>query len=155
MKFKKNDTITVNDTDKIVIEDFLGDGGQGEVYLVSYKGAKYALKAYKNEESDDFRYNLKNNIERGAPSPVFLWPKLLLDFDDGKIGYLMDLRPQNFVSFVSYLTGSKPFKSRRALLNWCIELCTAFKRLHERSASPTGKCAMPKMLERENPCQPS
>lgn len=131
MKFKKNDTITVNDTDEIVIEDFLGDGGQGEVYLVSYKGGKYALKAYKNQESEDFRYNLKNNIERGAPSPVFLWPKLLLDFDDGKIGYLMDLRPQNFVSFVSYLTGSKPFSSRRALLNWCIELCTAFKKLHE------------------------
>ena len=131
MKFKKNDTITVGDADKIVIEDFLGDGGQGEVYLVSYKGSKYALKAYKHEESDDFRYNLKNNIERGAPSPAFLWPKMLLDFDDGKIGYLMDLRPQNFVSFVSYLTGTNTFKSRQVLLDWCIELCLAFKKLHE------------------------
>lgn len=105
MKFKKGDTITLNEHEKIVIKDFLGDGGQGEVYLVDYNGYACALKAYKDEESSDFRYNLKNNIERGAPSDDFLWPKLLLDFDDGKIGYLMNLRPKNFVSFVSYLTG--------------------------------------------------
>lgn len=131
MRFRKNDTITINETDVITIKDFLGDGGQGEVYLVDYKGGQYAFKVYKNEESEDFRYNLKNNIDRGAPSPVFLWPKLLIDFEDGKFGYLMDLRPKNFVSFVSYLTGTKPFKSRQVLLDWCIELCLAFKRLHE------------------------
>ena len=49
MKFKKNDTITLNENEKIVVEDFLGDGGQGEVYLVSYNGGRYALKVYKNE----------------------------------------------------------------------------------------------------------
>ena len=93
MRFKKNDTITLNENEKIVVEDFLGDGGQGEVYLVSYNGGNYALKVYKKEESADFRYNLKNNIDRGAPSDSFLWPKMLLDFDDGKIGYIMDLGP--------------------------------------------------------------
>jgi hypothetical protein len=30
MQFKKNDTITFNDNAQIIIEDFLGDGGQGE-----------------------------------------------------------------------------------------------------------------------------
>ena len=55
MRFKKNDTITLNDNEKIVVEDFLGDGGQGEVYLVSYNGGRYALKVYKHEESSDFR----------------------------------------------------------------------------------------------------
>ena len=54
MRFKKNDTITLNENEKIVVEDFLGDGGQGEVYLVSYNGGRYALKVYKNEESSDF-----------------------------------------------------------------------------------------------------
>ena len=135
MRFRKNDTITLNETETIVVKDFLGDGGQGEVYLVEYNGGKYALKAYKNEESSDFRYNLKNNIERGAPSEDFLWPKLLLDFDDGKIGYLMDLRPKNFVSFVSYLTGTNKFKSRQVMLKWCIDLCIAFKKLHEMGYS--------------------
>ena len=113
MRFRKNDTIILNENEQITVEDFLGDGGQGEVYLVVYKGGRYALKVYKNEESADFRYNLKNNIERGAPSEVFLWPKRLIDFDDGKIGYLMDLRPQNYQSFVSYLTGKNKFKNRQ------------------------------------------
>ena len=31
MKFRKNDTITLNETETIVVKDFLGDGGQGEV----------------------------------------------------------------------------------------------------------------------------
>ena len=44
MRFRKNDTITLNETEKIVVKDFLGDGGQGEVYLVEYNGEKYALK---------------------------------------------------------------------------------------------------------------
>ena len=131
MRFKKGDTIALGADSKAIIEEFLGDGGQGEVYLVDYQGGKYALKVYKNVESADFRYNLKNNIERGAPSSVFLWPKKLLDFDDGKIGYLMDLRPKNYVSFVSYLTGKNQFRNRRVMLHWCIELCIAFKRLHE------------------------
>ena len=135
MRFRKNDTITLNETETIVVKDFLGDGGQGEVYLAEYNGGKYALKVYKSEVSSDFRYNLKNNIERGAPSNDFLWPKLLLDFDDGKIGYLMDLRPKNFVSFVSYLTGTNRFKSRQVMLKWCIELCLAFKKLHEMGYS--------------------
>lgn len=135
MRFRKNDTITLNENEKIVVKDFLGDGGQGEVYLVDYNGQDYALKVYKSEVSSDFRYNLKNNIERGAPSKDFLWPKLLLDFDDGKIGYLMDLRPKNFTSFVSYLTGTNKFKSRQVMLKWCIDLCIAFKKLHEMGYS--------------------
>lgn len=135
MRFKKNDVITVDGTDKVVIEDLLGEGGQGEVYLALCKGNKCALKVYKDEESSDFRYNLKNNIERGAPSDAFLWPRLLLDFDDDRIGYLMDLRPKNYVSFVSYLTGKNSFKDRATLLRWCINLCTAFKKLHEKGYS--------------------
>ena len=134
MRFKKNDEITI-DNEKIVIKNFLGDGGQGEVYLVEYKGLEYALKVYKEEESSDFRYNLKNNIEKGSPSKDFLWPKMLLDFDDNKIGYLMDLRPKNYVSFVSYLTGTNKFKSKQVMLDWCIELCIAFKKLHEMGYS--------------------
>ena len=47
----------------------------------------------------------------------------------------MDLRPKNFVSFVSYLTGKHPFKNRATLIKWCISLCTAFKKLHEQGFS--------------------
>ena len=134
MKFKKSDTIT-RDGATYTVTDFLGEGGQGEVYRVERDGREYALKVYKNPESADFRYNLKNNIKRGAPSPEFLWPLELLDFEDGGLGYVMDLRPKNYVSFVSYLTGKNKFKSKSVMLKWCISLCTAFKKLHEEGYS--------------------
>lgn len=134
MLLNKNDEFNL-DGKKVVIKEPLGEGGQGEVYLAEYDGGKYALKVYKNEVSPDFRYNLKNNIEKGSPSEHFLWPKKLVDFDDGRIGYLMDVRPKNFVSFVSYLTGKNTFASHEVMLTWCINLCAAFKKLHEKGYS--------------------
>ena len=135
MYFKKNEKCTIGENETFVVEDLLGEGGQGEVYLVSNGGQKYALKIYKGEVSRDFRFNLKNNIEKGSPSEDFLWPKRLFERADGKAGYLMDLRPKNYVSFVSYLTGKHPFKNRATLIKWCISLCSAFKKLHEQGYS--------------------
>lgn len=135
MILQKNETITLGDGTTLTVEDLLGEGGQGEVYLVSQGGNKLAFKVYKDLQSDDFRYNLKNNIAHGVPSGDFLWPKQLIDFEDGRIGYLMDLRPKNYVSFVSYLTGKTKFKSKKVLLHWCIRLCEAFKKLHENGYS--------------------
>ena len=134
MRFKKNEVIMVEDK-KMVIVDLLGEGGQGEVYLVEYDNKQYAFKYYKYTPSLDFRYNLKNNIERKAPSNDFLWPLKLIDFENGNLGYLMDLRPKNYVSFISYLTGRNGFVNQNTLIKWCIKLCTAFKKLHEAGFS--------------------
>ena len=127
MYFKKNAEFQIDGTGNYKVEELLGEGGQGEVYLVSNASDRYALKIYKHDVSSDFKWNLKNNIEKGRPSDEFLWPKKTLECPDGRIGYLMDLRPKNFVSFVSYLTGKHPFKNRATLIKWCISLCTAFK----------------------------
>lgn len=135
MYFKKNSEFQIDGTGNYKVDDLLGEGGQGEVYLVSDGKEKYALKIYKDSVSSDFRWNLKNNIDKGSPSDDFLWPKKLLECEDGRIGYLMDLRPKNYVSFVSYLTGKNPFKNRATLLKWCISLCSAFKKLHEKGYS--------------------
>ena len=43
MKFRKNDTIT-HDGKTITVKELLGEGGQGEVYLVEMEGEDYALK---------------------------------------------------------------------------------------------------------------
>lgn len=67
MKFKKNEKVNLNENETLKIIDFLGCGGQGEVYLTDYNGKQYALKVYKDNVNADFRYNLKNNIERGSP----------------------------------------------------------------------------------------
>ena len=134
MKFNKGDYFEYNNQ-KIEILDLLGEGGQGEVYLVKYGNETLAFKYYKDIPSDDFKYNLKNNIVKGSPSSNFLWPKEYIEFTDDSCGYLMDLRDKDYVSFVSYLTGNNKFRSQRMLLNWCIELVKSFKLLHERGYS--------------------
>ncbi|MBO6280054.1 MAG: hypothetical protein J6M95_00535 [Bacilli bacterium] len=134
MKFNKNDYFEYNNQ-QVKILELLGEGGQGEVYLVEYNKQKYAFKYYKEIPSSDFKYNLKNNISKGSPSDSFLWPKEYIEFDDDTCGYLMDLRPKNYVSFVSYLTGTNQFKNKRIMLNWCIELVKSFKLLHEKGFS--------------------
>lgn len=135
MQFEKNEELFSGKGERIVIDGLLGEGGQGEVYLVTYNGKKMAFKVYKKAMQSDFRYNLKNNIDKGSPSEDFLWPELLIDFDGGSLGYLMPLRPKNYVSFVSYLTGKNTFKDKTTLLTWCMQLCIAFKKLHERGYS--------------------
>ncbi len=133
MKFKKNQVITSGDREYQIL-DLLGVGGQGEVYLASCEELNYAIKIYIEEPSSDFRFNLKNNIEKGSPSECFLWPQALLEGED-YFGYVMDLRPQSYVSFVSYLTGKNKFRDQSTLLRWCIELCLSFKKLHEKGYS--------------------
>lgn len=135
MILKKNQKIEIASGKKMEVIDFLGDGGQGEVYRVIIDGADYAFKVYKSEETPDFRFNLKNNIDRGNPSEEFLWPKLYVALDGNHFGYVMDLRPQNYKSFVSYLNGKVEFKNTVTLLKWCISLCSCFKKLHERGFS--------------------
>lgn len=128
--FQKGDTITTNGK-QYVVRETLGEGGQGTVFRVSDKRKSYAMKIYSKPVSQGFRNNLIANIDRGSPSPAFLWPQAFLDFEDGQCGYLMDLRPKNFVSFVSYLNGKTVFRDLATKIRWSIELCLAFKKLHE------------------------
>lgn len=135
MHFKKGDEISVKDGRTYQIVDLLGEGGQGEVYLISDGKNKFALKIYKSQMSTDFLFNLKHNIEKGKPTDDFLWPKEIYQDDNGTSGYVMDLRPKEYVSFISYLNGKNPFESQTLLLKWCISLCSDFKVLHERGFS--------------------
>ena len=64
MIFKKNERVTTQDNKTFIVKDLLGEGGQGEVYLVDFEGKDYALKIYNDIPSSDFIYNLKNNINR-------------------------------------------------------------------------------------------
>lgn len=134
MKLKKNQKIKLNDKTMTIL-DFLGAGGQGEVYLVSYNRKQYALKIYLNPPGYDFRFNLKNNIDRKSPSEAFLWPLEMVNIDEKTFGYLMDLRPSNYESFIAFLNGRVAFKDNNTLISWCIELCNAFKKLHEKGFS--------------------
>lgn len=135
MKLKKGQKIQLKNDRHLVVNDLLGVGGQGEVYKVEVDGRDYALKVYINEESCDFKYNLRNNIDRKSPSPCFLWPLEYVEIDDDTFGYLMHIRPSNYESFVSFLNGKVKFKDTNTLITWCIELCSSFKKLHEKGFS--------------------
>lgn len=135
MILKKGKIIELKNQRSLLVDDFLGAGGQGEVYLVTCDNQKYALKVYIHPTSTDFKYNLKNNIDRKTPSKNFLWPLEIVDLAGGRYGYLMDLRPQNYKSFISFLNGQVRFKNTYTLIKWCIELCLSFKKLHEKGFS--------------------
>ncbi|MBP0974008.1 MAG: protein kinase [Oscillospiraceae bacterium] len=132
----------------------LGSGGQGIVYLVEFNDQQYALKWYdvdKIKNPAAFRKNIENNINDGAPSRKFLWPKYLTrPIETGGFGYLMDVRPQGYESFVDILNTYKldidpltgramkypvQFKSLHAMVTAVINIVTAFRQLHRAGKS--------------------
>ena len=127
----------------------LGSGGQGIVYLVEVNGVKKALKWYdisKIRNLQAFRKNIEANIKDGTPSDKFLWPEVMVKEDaDGNFGYIMDLRPSNYDSFVDILNmyrlsvdpatgkGVKEkvqFASLFAMITAAINIINAFRLLH-------------------------
>ena len=65
-ELKVGSSIKIEYGDEAKIIGELGSGAQGIVYLVEYKGKKYALKWYfydKLREPNAFRTNIRNNIE--------------------------------------------------------------------------------------------
>jgi len=133
----------------------LGSGGQGIVYLVEFNDMQYALKWYdvdKMKNPPEFRKNIANNINDGAPSKKFLWPKYLTKpFSDSEsFGYLMDVRPQGYDSFVDILNTYKldidpltgrgvkapvQFRSLYAMITAVINIVNAFRQLHRAGKS--------------------
>lgn len=112
------------------IKKELGRGGQGIVYLVDYKGGEYALKWYIMEYGSAFYDNLERNVNKGAPSPSFLWPEAITERQFGSFGYLMKLRPKGYEEVGSYLLARAKFVSVDAMIEACLQICTAFQQLH-------------------------
>lgn len=108
----------------------LGRGGQGVVYLVDYAGKDYALKWYIVQYSDSFYENLERNINKGAPSPNFLWPEALAVRQNGSFGYLMKLIPKDYSGVNSFLLAKTKFESTDALIDACLQICSSFQKLH-------------------------
>lgn len=117
------------------IKKELGRGGQGIVYLVDYNGKDYALKWYIISCSDAFYDNLEHNVKEGAPSTHFLWPEAITEHQNESFGYLMKLRPQGYEEIGSFMLAKAKFASVNCLLKACLDICTAFQKLHSRGLS--------------------
>jgi hypothetical protein len=96
----------------------IGRGGQGIVYEVECDGKSKALKWYfikKIRDPRKFYDNLENNIKNGAPTTAFIWPLDTVRDGDG-FGYIMELRPSEYVDFKFFILAKEKFTSFTALI---------------------------------------
>ncbi|WP_197710960.1 protein kinase domain-containing protein [Chromatium okenii] len=117
------------------IKDFIGGGGQGEVYRADLDGKALALKWYFSEQATPAqKINLEALIRAGAPSAQFLWPMdLVLDnyATASGFGYIMPLREPRFKGIVD-LMKRRIEPSFYALSTASLQLAQAFLELHAK-----------------------
>ncbi len=111
--------------------EFLGSGGQGEVYRADIAGQPVALKWYHDAQATpDQMTAVKHLIHMGAPDHRFAWP---VDFASitgrSSYGYTMRLRPHNYCNIVD-LMKRRVSPTFRSLLTTCYQLADSFKQLH-------------------------
>ena len=87
------------------VENFLGSGGQGEVYQASLNGKAVALKwYYPASATPEQQKALETLIKMGTPSDRFLWPMELASASSTNgFGYVMPLRDRRFRSIVDLM----------------------------------------------------
>ncbi|NJN68166.1 MAG: serine/threonine protein kinase [Chloroflexaceae bacterium] len=115
------------------VEQFLGGGGQGEVYRANLSGSSVALKWYiPSQATEEQRNALHHLIQIGSPNPRFLWPMELASAPEVTgFGYVMPLRPPEYHGIVS-LMKNRIDPSFRALATAGRDLAHSFFQLHAK-----------------------
>lgn len=113
------------------VEEFIGGGGQGEVYKASVNGKPVALKWYFPEQATpEQSAALEMLIKKGAPNEKFLWPEGMAFSQDVKgFGYIMPLRESRYKGIVDLMKRNTD-PSFRTLATAGLELAHSFLQLH-------------------------
>ena len=115
------------------INEFLGGGGQGEVYKAILNGKEIALKWYYPASATiDQKIALETLIKKGAPNEKFLWPIELVSESNLKgFGYIMPLREKRFGNIVD-LMKRRISPTLKVLTTVGLELANNFFQLHSK-----------------------
>jgi eukaryotic-like serine/threonine-protein kinase len=115
------------------VREYLGGGGQGEVYGTIMAGRAVALKWYLAASATARqRASLEFLIRKGPPSDRFLWPlELVSSSGVAGFGYVMPLRESRFHG-IADLMRRRIDPSFRALATAGFELAHSFLQLHSR-----------------------
>lgn len=115
------------------VEQFLGAGGQGEVYRAALGGRSVALKWYFPQNATAEQWHaLSTLVQRGAPNNRFLWPLELARSEDlPGFGYVMALRASSYKGIVD-LMKRRVEPGFRALVTAGMELADSYFQLHAK-----------------------
>lgn len=117
--------------------DYLDAGSQGAIYHAELDGRACALKWYHPyvAADADLRARIVRAVERGAPDFRFLWPMAIAADPGGGFGYVMSLRPAEYIKLARLFAQrpqeriSLPLRDRVAL---GMEIASGFFSLHAR-----------------------
>ena len=123
-------SVRLSNGETAVVKSRLASGGQGVIYLVKVGMKKMALKWYLRHPGKAFLKNLMDNVRRGAPAPNFIWPSAVTEEVMGSFGYVMELRPKGYEDMSRFILLKVKFADVHAQLNACLQICTAFQKLH-------------------------
>ena len=117
------------------IEQFLGGGGQGEVYRANLGDQPVALKWYfphSIHADPGQRERLEEAIKLGSPNERFLWPMdIVSETGIEGFGYVMPLREPQYKGFVDLMKrGIKPEPTFKTLATAGFQLADSFFQLH-------------------------
>ncbi len=115
------------------VEEFLGGGGQGEVYRASLAGRPVALKWYLPAAATAEQHvALELLAKKGPPTDRFLWPlELAAAPDVPGFGYVMPLREPRYRGIVD-LMKRRVEPTFRALATAGLELADSYLQLHAK-----------------------
>ncbi|MGQ0623525.1 MAG: hypothetical protein ACT4PP_02540 [Sporichthyaceae bacterium] len=133
-----NTAVDITGGGRVVVGHSLGEDGQTFVFEVGdHVGNSYALKWYKMADRTQYD-SLAKLIDYGPPSERFLWPIALASVPGHPdFGYLMPLRPPEYVTLLDVMVGRAadglPVAwSTNATLTACRHLAAELGRLRTR-----------------------
>jgi serine/threonine protein kinase len=129
---KKGDTLASALGNYTVVRP-LGEGGQGEVYLVQAETGKFAVKwFYKGMATETQYHAIERLIEQGTPAEQFIWPMAIVEnHSEDQFGYVMPLiDASRYQKLTRFFSGELTFKTYEKLIEACMQMVQSFYTLH-------------------------